>query len=34
MKAHEGKSSDQLRPQSKVGPRGEGAVLSGRLVDS
>lgn len=34
MKTHEEKSSEQLRPQSKLGPQGEGAVLSGRLVDS
>lgn len=34
MEAHKEKSSDQLRPQSKLGPQGEGAVLSGRLVDS
>lgn len=34
MKAHEEKSSNQLRPPSKLGPQGQGAVLSGRLVDS
>lgn len=34
MKRHEEKSLDQLRPQSKRGPQGDGAVLSGRLVDS
>ena len=34
MKTHEEKSSEQLCPQSKLGPQGEEAVLSGRLVDS
>lgn len=34
MKTHEEKSSEQLRPRPKLGPQGEGAVLSGRLVDS
>lgn len=34
LKTHEQKSSDQLRPQSEVGPQGERAVLSGRLVAS
>lgn len=33
MKMQEEKSSGQLRPQWKLGPLGEGAVLSGRLVD-
>lgn len=34
MKEHEEKSSSQLRPLSELGPQGEQAVLSGRLVDS
>lgn len=34
LKTHEEKSSDQLRPPSELGPRGERAVLSGRLVAS
>lgn len=32
MKKHKEKSSDQLRPQSQLGPQGARAV-SGRLVD-
>lgn len=34
IKTQEEKSSEQLRPPSKLGPQGAGAVLSGRLVDS
>lgn len=34
IKTHEERTSEQLCPRSKLGPQGEGAVLSGRLVDS
>lgn len=34
MKTQEENFSEQLCPQSTRGPQGEGALLSGRLVDS